>query len=105
VVRILRAPLARGDLIAIWSLIADESSPATADAVLSRIYGAIELLAPTPHLGRARPEFHGAPRSLVVHPYVIFYQPLLDGEGIAIWRVLHGARRMDDLVRRPNGLE
>ena len=47
-------------------------------------------------------EFSGAPRSLSVWPYVIFYEPLAGGDGIALWRILHGARRMDDLLKPPD---
>ncbi|MFN9848996.1 MAG: type II toxin-antitoxin system RelE/ParE family toxin [Alphaproteobacteria bacterium] len=99
--RILRAPLARSDLLDIWTYIANESSPAIADTFLARIYGALEVVASAPYIGRERAEFEGGPRSLVVRPYVIFYEPLADGGGIAIWRVLHGARDMEDLLRRP----
>ena len=99
--RILRAPLARADLLDIWTHIATESSPAVADTFLARIYGALDVLASAPHIGRRRAEFQGAPRSLVVRPYIIFYEPLAEGDGIAVWRVLHGARRMEDLLRGP----
>ena len=101
--RILRASLARNDLLDIWTHIAAESTPAIADNVLARIYGALEVLASAPYIGRERAEFADSPRSLAVRPYVIFYEPLTDGDGIAIWRVLHGARRMEDLLRRPRG--
>ncbi len=47
----------------------------------------------------------GSPRSIVVRPYVIFYEPLPKGDGIAIWRVLHGARRLEGLVERPRRFE
>jgi len=101
--RILRAPLARTDLLDIWAYIADESSPDIADGFLARIYGALEALAQAPYVGRERREFPGSPRSIAVRPYVIFYAPLPEGDGIAIWRVLHGARRLEDVVRPPQG--
>jgi toxin ParE1/3/4 len=100
--RILRAPLARNDLLDIWTDIADGSSDAVADGFLARIYGALEVIAQAPLIGRVRAEFPGSPRSMVVRPYVIFYEPLSEGDGIAIWRVLHGARRLRDLVERPS---
>ncbi|HKP78178.1 MAG TPA: type II toxin-antitoxin system RelE/ParE family toxin [Phenylobacterium sp.] len=103
--RILRAPLARADLLDIWAHIANESSPSIADTFLARIYGALEVVASAPYIGRERAEFPGSPRSLVVRPYVIFYEPLAESDGIAIWRVLHGARRMEDLLRRPGRFE
>ena len=103
--RILRAALARADLLDIWTHIAGESSPAIADTFLARIYGALEVMASAPYSGRERAGFDGSPRSLVVRPYVIFYEPLAEGDGIAIWRVLHGARRMEDLLRKPGRFE
>ena len=74
-------------------------------AFLARIYGALEVVASAPYIGRERVEFDGSPRSLVIRPYVIFYEPLAEGDGIAIWRVLHGARRVEDLLRRPGRFE
>jgi len=29
-----------------------------------------------------------------VRPYIIFYEPLSEGDGILVLRVLHGARRI-----------
>lgn len=55
--RILRAPAARNDLLQIWAYIADESSAAIADNFLSRIYGALEVVASAPYVGRERPEY------------------------------------------------
>ena len=43
--RILRAPLARADLLEIWIYIAGGSSPSIADTFLARIYGALEVVA------------------------------------------------------------
>lgn len=103
--RVLRAPLARNDLLDIWTYIAGNSSAAIADRFLARIYGALEVISQSPFVGRERPEFPGSPRSIVVRPYVIFYEPLADGDGIAIWRVLHGARHIEDLVERPGRFE
>jgi len=105
VARILNSPLARDDLLDIWTIIAGQGSPSTADRFLGRIYGALDVLATAPFAGRERAEFPGKPRSFAVTPYVIFYEPLADGEGIAVWRVLHGARRMESLIRRPLNFE
>jgi toxin ParE1/3/4 len=99
--RIVRSPLARQDLLDLWGYLAAETSPSLADGFLSRLYGALELLASAPYIGRERAEFPGSPRSIVVRPYVIFYTPL-EGEGIVVWRVLHGARRLEDLVQPPS---
>jgi plasmid stabilization system protein ParE len=99
--RILRAPEARRDFLDIWSYIARESAPSVADAVLARLFGALEMVAFAPYIGRERPEFSGSPRSIAVHPYVIFYEPLPEGDGILVWRVIHGARELRRAVRPP----
>jgi plasmid stabilization system protein ParE len=59
--RILRAPLARTDLLDIWSYIAEQSSDAIADGFLARIYGALEVVSQAPYIGRERSEFPGSP--------------------------------------------
>jgi toxin ParE1/3/4 len=99
--RILRAPEAQQDLLDIWNYIARESSASIADTFLARLYGALEIVAYAPYIGRERPEFSGSPRSIVVRPYVIFYVPLPEGDGILLWRVIHGARNLRAIVRPP----
>jgi toxin ParE1/3/4 len=102
--RILRTAEARQDLLDIWGYIARKSTPAIADAFLARIIGALEMVAFAPHIGRERPEFSGSPRSIALRPYVVFYEPLPDGDGILVWRVVHGARELRRLVRAPRRL-
>jgi plasmid stabilization system protein ParE len=97
--RLLISSRAERDLLDIWDYIAAEAAPAPADAVLARLHGAMEVLAAGPLIGRERPEFDGTPRSIVVRPYVIFYEPLPEGDGILVWRVVHGARDLAPLVR------
>lgn len=99
--RLLRTEEAHADLLAIWQYIAHERSAPVADAVLARIRGAMEMLAFAPQIGRRRPEFAGSPRSMAVRPYVIFYEPLPEDDGIIVWRVLHGARDLQRVVRPP----
>ncbi len=100
--RILRTPEAHQDLLDIWAYIAVENAPAIADTVLARIHGALDVLAFAPGIGRERSEFPGMPRSFVVRPYVIFYEPLPGGDGILVWRIIHGARDLPRLVRPPD---
>lgn len=99
--RLLFATDARADLFDVWSYISREHATAIADAFLARIRGALEIVASAPLIGRVRPELVGRPRSIVVPPYVVFYEPLPEGDGILIWRVLHGARDLRRLVRPP----
>ena len=37
-----------------------------------------------PQMGAVPSEFSGSPRMLIVRSYVIFYEPLAEGDGIAI---------------------
>jgi plasmid stabilization system protein ParE len=92
---------ARADLDEIWAYVGQERSEAIADAVLARIYGAMDVLAHAPRIGRVRPEYPDRPRSLAVRPHVIFYEPLEGDDGIGVWRVLHGARDLQSLVMQP----
>ncbi len=100
--QILRTPEAYQDLLDIWAYIARENAPSVADSVLARIHGALEVLAFAPKIGRERSEFSGTPRSFVVRPYVVFYEPLLDDSGILVWRIIHGARNLQRLVHPPD---
>ncbi|MEJ1969224.1 MAG: type II toxin-antitoxin system RelE/ParE family toxin [Rhizomicrobium sp.] len=94
---------AQSDLDEIFTYISRERSPPVADAVIARLYGAMDVLAHAPRIGRVRSEFPDKPRSFAVRPHVIFYEPLEHGDGIGVWRVLHGARDLRNLVIRPFG--
>jgi plasmid stabilization system protein ParE len=61
----------------------------------------MDVVATAPYIGRERPDFSGNPRSIVVRPYVIFYKPFAEGDGIHVWRVLHGARNIPRILRPP----
>ena len=99
--RIALAREAHHDLLDIWTYIARESAPSVADAFLARVYGALEVIAYAPHIGRVRPEFSGdpSPRTFTIRPYVIFYKPLSEGDGILVRRIIHSTR---DLPRHLN---
>lgn len=99
--RIVRTPLAKIDIFEIWDYIARENSPMIADAMLARITGALEVLASAPMIGRKRTDLRGTPRSFPVRPYTVIYEPLPENDGILVWRVLHGARDLKRLVKRP----
>jgi plasmid stabilization system protein ParE len=100
--QILRTPEAYQDLLDIWAYIARENAPSVADSVLARIHGALEVFAFAPKIGRERSEFSGTPRSFLVRPYVVFYEPLFDDSGILVWRIIHGARDLQRLVHPPD---
>ncbi len=80
---------AERDLEEIWSYVADDASPASADRLIDAIFDRFEALVEQPRIGRSRPEFGEGVRSLVVETYVIYYRHEQD---ILIARVLHGRR-------------
>jgi toxin ParE1/3/4 len=49
--------LAEQDLEEIWSYVAEDASPATADRLIDAIFDRFELLVEQPRMGRSRPEF------------------------------------------------
>jgi len=81
--------LAEQDLQEIWSYVADDASPATADRFIDAIFDRFELLDEQPRMGRSRPEFGEGVRSFVVERYVIYYR---SDEDVLIARVFHGHR-------------
>ena len=86
---------ARNDLDEIWQYIAVESE-ITADKVIAEIIQRFPRLAEFPEMGRERTELAAFIRSFPVGRYIIFYR---SGElGIAIVRILHGARDIEGLI-------
>lgn len=81
--------LAEQDLDEIWSYVAEDASPATADRLIDAIIDRFELLAEQPRMGRLRPEFGEGVRSFTVENYVIYYRHERD---VVVARVLHGRR-------------
>lgn len=85
---------AKNDLDEIWQYIAAESET-TADKLIAEIIQRFPRLAEFPEMGRERTELATLIRSFPVNRYVIFYR---SGEfGIAIVRILHGARDIEGL--------
>lgn len=91
---ILKRPRAADDLIELWDYIA-EDSVTRADAFIDDVDAKFHLLVEQPMLGRSREELAPGLRSLPLGRYVIFYEVISDG--IAIVRVLHGARDLGSL--------
>ena len=82
--------LAEEDLDEIWSYVAEDASPTTADRLIDAIFDRFELLVEQPRMGRNRPEFGEGVRSFVVESYVIYYRQ--EGDDVLIARILHGRR-------------
>jgi toxin ParE1/3/4 len=83
------AALAEQDLEEIWSHVAEDASPATADRLIDAMIDRFELLAEQPRMGRLRPEFGTGIRSFAVENHVVYYRHDAD---VLIARVLHGRR-------------
>src|SRR6516225_5752032 len=66
--------LAEQDLEEIWSYVAEDASPTTADRLIDAIFDRFELLVERPRIGRSRKEFGEGVRSFVVESYVICYR-------------------------------
>ena len=93
--RVLFSKSAQTDLLEAWLYIAEEN-PAAADRVLDVIEREAKALSNQPLMGRARPELGAGVRTWPTStPYVLFYVP--DQEGIAIVRVLHHARDVQQI--------
>lgn len=67
--------LAEQDLEEIWSYVAEDAGPTTADRLIDAIFDRFDLLVEQPRMGRNRPEFGDSVRSVVVESYVIYYRP------------------------------
>ena len=66
--------LAEQDLDEIWSYVAEDASPTTADRLIDVIVDRFELLIEQPRMGRLRPEFGAGVRSFTVENHVIYYR-------------------------------
>ena len=89
------SPQAKSELEAIGDYIA-EDSPANAERFIDRLTEKFVALGRHPHIGRARPELRSDLRSFPYGAYLILYRIVDDG--VAIVRVVHSARNLDDLV-------
>ena len=86
--RIEKRPEANLDLYEIWEFVALKS-PASAEKIIERFGEVFELLAQNPQIGREQSHLAANLRSFSVRPYIVFYVPLPDREGVEILRVLH----------------
>ncbi len=90
---------AKRDLTEIWSYLADQASPETADRVLRDLRQAMRDPASMPEMGHRREDLTRRPvRFWLVYSYLIVYRP--ETVPLQILRVLHGAR---DVEREMDG--
>jgi toxin ParE1/3/4 len=93
--RIVRTYPARDDLRQIWLYVAQHSLDA-ADRLIDRFERTLQSLARNPLMGESVAEYHPGLRRFTLGNYVLYYQPI-EG-GVRLVRVLHGARRIEDLL-------
>ena len=93
--RILRTPQAVEDALQIWDYIAQDNTSA-ADKLIRRIDDTLGRLASNTQMGQLHEEYRPSLRAFSVGNYVIFYHAISDG--IEVYRILHGARRLEDLL-------
>ena len=90
-----RTAKAEDDLVDLWLYVVADN-PDAADRLLEEIDRKCVLLAGNPLRGRARPDITPEFRSFPVGNYLILYRALSDG--VEVVRVVHGARRLDELL-------
>lgn len=98
---IIKSLDAERDLEDLFDYIASDSGTQRAVAVLRRIDRTLKTLADWPFIGRVRPELDGEPRAFSVWPWIVIYEPQLQGRGIIVWRIVDGRRDLPRLVKPP----
>ena len=93
--KIKRTAQAEEDLIEIWIYIAQDNIQA-ADRLLDEFEDKFFLLGEQPRLGPKRPDIAPELRYFPVGSYLILYREI--SGGIEIVRVVHGARRLTNIV-------
>jgi toxin ParE1/3/4 len=94
--RLIRTESAKADMSAIADYISVDN-PLAAERWLDEINQTLALLAEYPHIGEQVDHLAPGIRRFCVGNYLLFYRPLHDG--IELRRILHGARRIEDLFR------
>jgi toxin ParE1/3/4 len=87
-------PSAESDLEEIWDYISERNVDA-AQRLIKELGQKFNLLAKNPKIGRAHDEFIINLRSFPYKNYMILYFPIENG--IEIYRVLHGARNIEEI--------
>jgi toxin ParE1/3/4 len=90
---VIWSPEAEQDLFDISAYLSAEASALTAEKYLRAINRAGERIRTRPLSGRARDELISGLRSVLVHPYVVFYRTA--ELSVEIVRVLHQRRGLD----------
>jgi toxin ParE1/3/4 len=91
--------LGSDDLRDIWRYFVRVASREVADRLLREIQSAAEKARQRPLAWRARDEIMLGLRSILVHPYVVFYR--VKADALEIVRVLHQRRNLPDIFSKP----
>ena len=91
---------AKLDIAQIYDRITADTGIASADKFIERVFHVVDLLADTSGMGRVRDDLAGEPRSHPVPPWVIIYDPLPNGQGVEVLRVIHGHRDIPHHFKR-----
>jgi toxin ParE1/3/4 len=93
---VIWAPAAKKDLRDIWNYFIDVASPEIADRLLRDIVEAGTRAGQRPLAWRARDEIMPGLRSILVHPYVLFYR--VKPGTIEIVRIVHQRRNLSAIL-------
>jgi toxin ParE1/3/4 len=97
--RLRKTAIAEQDLLAILDYIAQDT-PDAADHFWQRLNDRFQSLLKSPLIGESQDRFRAGLRSVIEGNYIIFYEPR--PAEIVIYRVLHAARKWEDLISGPS---
>jgi toxin ParE1/3/4 len=92
--RIVRTSTAKLDIFAIFGQIAADNFTA-AEKWIDELDKTLSSLSQSPHIGEAVDHLQTGLRRYSFRNYLLFYRPIENG--IELRRVLHGARKVEDL--------
>jgi toxin ParE1/3/4 len=98
--RVVWAPKSKTDLQDVWRYYERVASPEIADKLLHEINEAGQRLTDEALMWRARDEIMPGLRSVIVHPYTVFYR--IHDDIVEIARVLHERRDLARVFSRKN---
>jgi toxin ParE1/3/4 len=98
--RVVWAPKSKKDLLDVWRYYQRVASPEIADKLLREINEAGQRLGDEALMWRARDEIIPGLRSVLVHPYTVFYR--INDSVVEIVRVLHERETLPGSSRRRN---
>lgn len=93
---------AREDVLAIWQHIAEDNC-AAADRLIDQFTATYEQLTRSPRIGLNLNSLRSGLRAFPVGKYVVFFRATPDG--VEIYRVLHGSRDWQSLLRASDAQE